>query len=879
MPGLGLSAALSSKGPARPQRRPPGLGLSDALHQIVPPAAAADAEAKTTSRSTSTPAPGFEQAPAPSPAPAPNVPTLKDWRTRRPDYKKHPAHKAAEQLGTLSGVRRRGPLAWYQEAKEEETRGLMSEFSDAFKHSLVSGNFDMSGSALEAIGVLTGGDAVQGYGKNLQRWARGLDTSANPPSVGSWSEVDGIDDAMRFLAGGLGSGLGSTVPSMAIGGVGALAGFFTAGPPGAVVGGLAGAAAPSAVLNLGEAYDQFKVEGVDTETAAQVAMAITVPITALDTAGLFKAVGVVGRGVKRALYQRIAQGVKQGFLAEGGTEGLQSLIRESTAAVLTGNPDLQRRAMGILDEATIGALTGGAIGGVSGLRAPPVAIDEELDAGAGPDDGAIPGEGGPYAAELGVDESIEGELLPREGSVEPYQSSPELEVDPIESAIAENAVVRTDGTPYPTKRAAMLAKRGRQLEGRDAIKVPDGWILAPVQHQGAIPSPAQTEGGLKRIEERTAQSEEADLRRYEELTRQPYPRPTGETGEAVTYPEGTGPTTDEFAVIARSPAGDQLTGALAGGSPTLPGSDLAGGLTGGSPTLPGEELSGGLAGGSPTVPGDQLASGLAGTSPTPAGEDVQAALAGLPGTPEGDMVLEALSGGSPTPEGDVVAAALAGRGPMPDGNTLLGALAGISGTPQGNQLLDGLAGGSPTPQGTALQAVLAGGSPTLPGDQLAGGLAGGSPTVPGEELAGGLAGESPTIPGDQLTGALAGGTPTVPGEELAGGLAGGAPTVQGDQLAGGLAGRLANAGSDTGRTGWRIPDAHRRGHAGRTGGRLANRARREARGRTFWGGARRAKGRDAIRDRESRAHGDDGAQADRSRRARDGGWMGNCAEG
>ncbi len=221
----------------------------------------------------------------------------------------------------------------------------------------------MYGAAIEAAGVSSGSESMRQAGERLQRWAAGLE-AGRPPIT--FEEAEGFGENLRALAGLAGSAFGSTVPPLAMGAAGAVGGAAVAGPPGALVGGFIGATVAGAPLNLGEAYQQFKQEGVEPERAAKFAIAIAVPITALDVGGLGRIVSrSLGAPIKKTVLRAIGRRIAEGSLIEGSTEALQSAIREATAAALTDNPDVSRRAWRTFEEALAGAMVGGTIGGVT----------------------------------------------------------------------------------------------------------------------------------------------------------------------------------------------------------------------------------------------------------------------------------------------------------------------------------------------------------------------------------------------------------------------------------------------------------------------------------------------------------------------------------
>ena len=256
-----------------------------------------------------------------------------------------------------------GPLVPPKPSEPPDEPGVFDEFGSAFHHSLIQSNPEMYGAAIEAAGVHSGSESMRQAGERLQRWATGLE-AGRPPIT--FEEAEGFGENLRALAGLAGSAFGSTVPPLAMGAAGAVGGAAVAGPPGALVGGFIGATVAGAPLNLGEAYQQFKQEGVEPERAAKFAIAIAVPITALDVGGLGRIVSrSLGAPIKKTVLRAIGRRIAEGSLIEGSTEALQSAIREATAAALTDNPDVGRRAWRTFEEALAGAMVGGTIGGVT----------------------------------------------------------------------------------------------------------------------------------------------------------------------------------------------------------------------------------------------------------------------------------------------------------------------------------------------------------------------------------------------------------------------------------------------------------------------------------------------------------------------------------
>ena len=258
---------------------------------------------------------------------------------------------------------------------EQDEFGLFSpveSFGQGLWAGLGPGNLSMFGGAMEAAGLLSDSDTLSGMGGVLQGWSKNLE-STEPP-VG-WEDAKGVFGVLSYLSGLTGSGIGSTIPpiagGMAGGALGAAAGTSAAGPAGGAVGGAVGAAGGAftigMALNVGEAYLQFKEEGVDPETAAQWAVATGPVMGVLDTIGLSRVIGKTAlQGARKTALRKIAHEASKvlgGAAEEGVTETAQSAVREVTAAHLTGNANTRERVLSALEEGLAGALTGGALTG------------------------------------------------------------------------------------------------------------------------------------------------------------------------------------------------------------------------------------------------------------------------------------------------------------------------------------------------------------------------------------------------------------------------------------------------------------------------------------------------------------------------------------
>ena len=297
------------------------------------------------------------------------------------------------------------------EDNEEGLRTPFSEFPKGLWSSLTSGNMEMMGGAAEALSVRAGRDPTTSYGRQMQTRAAGMRDRQDQPIT--WEEAteggffSDIAGGINYLAGLTGHAVGSMAGPMAAGAVGAAAGSAVAPGPGTVAGGVAGAFSTGAMLNIGETYLQLRNEGIDPAQAAKWALPVGAGIGAIDTFGLSRVVGAtVVKPIKKkaiaAFVREAGKGYARGATQEGLTEMAQSAIREGVTATLTGNPDLQRRALSAVHEGFAGALGGGFIGGVGrvgraalGPEARPPTISETSGGQAEVPGELLDGDGGP----------------------------------------------------------------------------------------------------------------------------------------------------------------------------------------------------------------------------------------------------------------------------------------------------------------------------------------------------------------------------------------------------------------------------------------------------------------------------------------------------
>ncbi len=161
------------------------------------------------------------------------------------------------------------------------------------------------------------------------------------PSVDSFRNIDGIGSAIDWAAGGLGSGLMSTVPSIAA----------------AIPFGRAGAALAGYGQERGEAaLAQYSDEKLAEMSVAQRDAAAT-------NKGLINAVleSAVPAGLAKSIFSRTGEGylanVGKNVVEEGLTEGAQEYVGQRAQQML--DPTRQHDWGGIVDAAAQGAVAGG----------------------------------------------------------------------------------------------------------------------------------------------------------------------------------------------------------------------------------------------------------------------------------------------------------------------------------------------------------------------------------------------------------------------------------------------------------------------------------------------------------------------------------------
>jgi hypothetical protein len=140
--------------------------------------------------------------------------------------------------------------------------------------------------------------------RDAAKWIRrNAVASPTQPATQDWSQF--FDEPLTTLAERGGEAVGSSIPSIIAGTVGAVGGEAIAGPPGGIAGGLTGAGSASYLLNHGDLYASLKEAGLAPKTAAQWAFYGAVPITGLDIASPMSIVNrLTGSALPSAWYKK-----------------------------------------------------------------------------------------------------------------------------------------------------------------------------------------------------------------------------------------------------------------------------------------------------------------------------------------------------------------------------------------------------------------------------------------------------------------------------------------------------------------------------------------------------------------------------------------------
>lgn len=261
----------------------------------------------------------------------------------------------------------------------EEEHQLALDRAGPFDRGWRSAGLAEEGSALadEALKAGIRGDVAERERLRGLSQAKLQEAASWAPEVKTTADIDGVQSGLQWAAGGLGSGLRSTLPSATGGLAGATAALLTRGRVSPVVGGMFGGGYPAYAMEqeeaAGEALHDPRVVQRNTDEEILRASRLKGAITALPEVALPAIVGgkVVGQGAKALTggtpLRHIGAQTLKGGAVEGGTEYAQALVGQATQNELRGDPltDFDQRAA--LEEAAVGALVGKTLGVAGGV--------------------------------------------------------------------------------------------------------------------------------------------------------------------------------------------------------------------------------------------------------------------------------------------------------------------------------------------------------------------------------------------------------------------------------------------------------------------------------------------------------------------------------
>ena len=409
-------------------------------------------------------------------------------------------------------------------------RSIGREFWDSLLYSVGPQNIQMLGAGIQSKGQRFQSKQLHDLGVRIKTWGRQLDLG-EPASM---PPVEDIETLVRWSAGALGQGLGSITIPITGGAAGAGLGA-TLGPKGALVGGVAGAFAANESVLEGEAFEQFRMEGVDQPTASKAAGTIAPILASFDTLGLFKVLQGPLRRPKQMLLSYVGKRIAHGAAVEGVTEMLQGAVREYTAADLTGKRQVMERLTSILEEGAAAALTGGVVGGAAGVAQRNRRRPDRQPASAIPD---IPRE-----TDVQTDLPPEAPEAPAAAPEPEPTPEPEPQPGPAAATPPEDLPTITDAQMGEVARliregmdpAAAVAQVQAQ-ETADAGQAPEATETPEAEPAPAAPAPVEETppaAEAPTAEEVTAAAEEAATSPTNDL-----PEPTDAQKEAGNYKKG-----------------------------------------------------------------------------------------------------------------------------------------------------------------------------------------------------------------------------------------------------------------------------------------------------------------------------------------------------
>lgn len=245
-----------------------------------------------------------------------------------------------------------------------------SQLRQSFTHTLFAQTPKLYVEGMKAAANAVGQSAeTEATLKSWQDWIdRNAPAADHKPRVDNFMTVwesGSVNDAMDYLAFGVGSALGSMAPTVA----GAAAGAAVAGPAGAMAGGFA----TSYLQSVGSVHQQIAEEveemkaDVSKEKMGAIALSAGVLMAGLDAFGVSRLLGEASKAVRGQVIRNIVGAMARGASTEGITEALQATIEQMTAAAVSGKEAFTaERAIAIANEGFVGMLGGTVISGGTG---------------------------------------------------------------------------------------------------------------------------------------------------------------------------------------------------------------------------------------------------------------------------------------------------------------------------------------------------------------------------------------------------------------------------------------------------------------------------------------------------------------------------------
>lgn len=271
---------------------------------------------------------------------------------------------------TLSAPQQAASDQQVENAELAATDEPQSEFTKGLVGGLFEQNPQMVSQTLAGLADLTGIESMRSASQYFSELAQTDNPQQYAAAIPSIANIKGLEDTWDYVAYALGQSISSTVPVLAGAGAGAAVGAVTPIPGGALIGAGTGAIASSFTLNYGDTRQELIENKVPEEQASQYALPAGVIMSGLDALsglGLLKPLTEpVKNELRNTIVKRIAHGVAQGAILEGGTEALQDAVQQSVVAY-AAEKDLFTTENGVrlLDSMIQGAIGGAAISGVT----------------------------------------------------------------------------------------------------------------------------------------------------------------------------------------------------------------------------------------------------------------------------------------------------------------------------------------------------------------------------------------------------------------------------------------------------------------------------------------------------------------------------------